>query len=154
VGTSSQGPRNPGVWAPWPGATIASTSVLFLGPDEKGVRGRHEYSDVLLSVSDKCSGPLLAQSRWEPAAVVAARGGRTSPLAPPPCVGARFSDARSMRRSLVSDARDLPTLAAPSTVWLAGSERFVGNQVAWTSAPSGGWLLRAGAGEEAAEGDR
>jgi hypothetical protein len=40
---------------------------------------------------------LLAQSRLESAAVVVARGGRTPPLAPPPCGGARFADARSSR---------------------------------------------------------
>jgi hypothetical protein len=36
----------------------------------------------------------LAQSRGGSAAVFVARRGRTPPLAPPPCGGARFSDAR------------------------------------------------------------
>ena len=40
-------------------------------------------------------GLLLAQSRLESAAVVVARRGRTPLLAPPPCGGARFADARS-----------------------------------------------------------
>jgi hypothetical protein len=55
---------------------------------------------------------LLAQSRLESAAVVVARGGRTPPLAPPPCGGARFSDARSPRGCSRSDRARLPTLAA------------------------------------------
>jgi len=40
-------------------------------------------------------GLLLAQSRLESPAVVVARRGRTPPLPPPPCGGARFADARS-----------------------------------------------------------
>jgi hypothetical protein len=56
-----------------------------------------------------CLSLLLAQSRLESAAVVVARRGRTPPLAPPPCGGARFSDARSPRGRSCSypAARDL-----------------------------------------------
>jgi hypothetical protein len=49
--------------------------------------------DLGLSARTILIGCSLAQSRGGSAAVVARRG-NTPPLAPPPCDGARFSDAR------------------------------------------------------------
>jgi hypothetical protein len=50
--------------------------------------------DLGLAARTILIGCSLAQSRGESAAVVVARRGNTPPLAPPPCDGARFSDAR------------------------------------------------------------
>jgi len=72
-------------------------------------------------------------SRLEPAYFVLDRRRKS--------VSARSSSAR--RGAIRSD---LPLLRFGG--------KLNGDQVGWTSAPSGGWLLLVGAGEEAAEGDR
>ena len=44
VGSSSQGVRKPGVWAPWPGATMTSTGPALPGPEARTPVGRARNS--------------------------------------------------------------------------------------------------------------
>src|ERR1700735_4287018 len=57
-GSSSQGARNPGTWAPWPGATISSTCAPFAGNERPG-RGNTELAPWVKHIAGRRPGDSL-----------------------------------------------------------------------------------------------
>src|SRR4051794_8864786 len=72
VGSSSQGTRKPGVWAPWPGATMTSTGPLCRVQGCWLASGVHEsrgtrFVGFLQGRREVADAHLLGQQRPEPA---------------------------------------------------------------------------------------